>query len=78
LEAFFAREDVINCRFGTVAATAWNASQKVTKKKDWLTWKDFFAPMSKQQVKKPGLTLEEKRAQVEAMRSEFYGWKYKN
>lgn len=72
LEAFFDREDVVNQRFGTVAATVWNA-QRSNKKAKVLTWKDFFTPLSKKATVKRGLSHEEMMLKAMESRFQFYG-----
>jgi hypothetical protein len=71
IEAFFEREDVLNQRFGTVAAAAWNAHRATAKKKSWLSWRDYFKPLARQNQKR-GLSREEIMAQVNDMRRQFY------
>lgn len=59
-------------RFGTLAATTWNAA-RTNKKSKVLGWKDFFNPLTKKAQKKRGLSHEEMMAKTMEMRFEFYG-----
>ncbi len=52
-----------NQRCGTIAAAVWNASHKVTNRRDIRTWRNFFNPLS-QSKQKRGLSHAELLAQA--------------
>ena len=69
LDAHFEREDILNQRYGTVAAAAWNAMRGSKKRDSWMTWEDFFKPIrkKKRKVTSHAELLAQARAQVAAV-----------
>ena len=55
---YYRLQDAENARFGTIAASIFNAvpvDSKQAKKRKWLDWRNFFNPMTSQQKKRDTL-----------------------